>query len=116
MHQHRIEAWQHDHVFGQDEKQPGESRTLIVVGLTLTMMVWEILAGIVYGSMALLADGLHMGSHAVALGIAVLLTAMHGATRAIKFLFRHRQGECAGRLYRRNSPGRICPLYDHREH
>lgn len=71
MHQHRIEAWQHDHVFGQDEKQPGESRTLIVVGLTLTMMVWEILAGIVYGSMALLADGLHMGSHAVALGIAV---------------------------------------------
>lgn len=71
MHQRRNEAWQHDHVFGQDEKQPGESRTLIVVGLTLTMMVWEILAGIVYGSMALLADGLHMGSHAVALGIAV---------------------------------------------
>lgn len=35
------------------------------------MMVWEILAGIIYGSMALLAEGLHMGSHAVALGIAV---------------------------------------------
>lgn len=34
------------------------------------MMVWEILAGVLYGSMALLADGLHMGSHAVALGIA----------------------------------------------
>ena len=40
-------------------------------GLTLAMMVWEITAGVIYGSMALLADGLHMGSHAVALGIAV---------------------------------------------
>lgn len=70
MHQQRLSAWQHDHVFGQDQKQSGETRTLIIVGLTLTMMVWEILAGILYGSMALLADGLHMGSHAVALGIA----------------------------------------------
>lgn len=70
MHQQRLSAWQHDHVFGQDQKQSGETRTLIIVGLTLTMMAWEILAGIHYGSMALLADGLHMGSHAVALGIA----------------------------------------------
>lgn len=70
MHQQRLSAWQHDHVFGQDQKQPAETRTRIIVGLTLTMMVWEILAGIRYGSMALLADGLHMGSHAVALGIA----------------------------------------------
>lgn len=70
MHQERLDYWQHDHTFGQELKRPGETRTLIVVGLTLTMMVWEILAGIIYGSMALLADGLHMGSHAVALGIA----------------------------------------------
>ncbi|WP_288373579.1 CDF family Co(II)/Ni(II) efflux transporter DmeF [uncultured Marinobacter sp.] len=70
MHHERLNHWQHDHTFGQDLKRSGETRTLIVVGLTLTMMVWEILAGIVYGSMALLADGLHMGSHAVALGIA----------------------------------------------
>lgn len=70
MHHERLDYWQHDHTFGQDLRRPGETRTLIVVGLTLTMMVWEILAGIVYGSMALLADGLHMGSHAVALGIA----------------------------------------------
>ena len=68
MHHERLDHWQHKHVFGQDRKRPGEIRTLIVVGLTLAMMVWEILAGIVYGSMALLADGLHMGSHAVALG------------------------------------------------
>jgi len=70
MHHERLDHWQHDHVFGQDLKRSGETRTLIVVGLTLAMMVWEILAGIIYGSMALLADGLHMGSHAVALGIA----------------------------------------------
>jgi cation diffusion facilitator family transporter len=65
-----IEEWQHNHVFGQDRKRSGETRLLFVVGLTLVMMVWEILAGVLYGSMALLADGLHMGSHAVALGIA----------------------------------------------
>lgn len=70
MRQHHIEAWQHNHVFGQDRKRSGETRALIVVGLTLAMMVWEILAGVLYGSMALLADGLHMGSHAVALGVA----------------------------------------------
>ena len=44
--------------------------TLIVVVITAITMVVEIAAGIVYGSMALLADGLHMASHAVALGIA----------------------------------------------
>lgn len=60
----------HSHAFGQDEKRPGEARTLIVIAITATMMVIEIGAGILYGSMALLADGLHMGSHAAALGIA----------------------------------------------
>jgi cation diffusion facilitator family transporter len=62
---------QHGHSFGQDQKRPGEARTILVVIITLTMMVVEIAAGVVFGSMALLADGLHMGSHAVALGIAV---------------------------------------------
>ncbi|MBY6108817.1 CDF family Co(II)/Ni(II) efflux transporter DmeF [Halomonas sp. DP1Y21-3] len=71
MHHHRLDHWQHEHRFGQDKKRTGETRTLIVVGLTLAMMIWEILAGVVYGSIALLADGLHMGSHAVAFGIAV---------------------------------------------
>ncbi len=61
----------HDHIFGQDRKRPGEVRTLIVVVLTAVMMVVEIAAGISYGSMALLADGLHMASHAVALGISM---------------------------------------------
>lgn len=58
------------HVFGQDKKRPGEARTLIVIAITATMMAVEISAGIAFGSMALLADGLHMGSHAAALGIA----------------------------------------------
>lgn len=57
------------HVFGQDQKKSGEIRTLIVIGLTLVTMVAEIAGGIIYGSMALLADGLHMGSHAAALFI-----------------------------------------------
>ena len=59
----------HDHVFGVDKKRPGESRTAIVVGITAVMMVIEIAAGIAFGSMALLADGLHMASHAVALTV-----------------------------------------------
>jgi cation diffusion facilitator family transporter len=62
----------HDHAFGQDRKKPGETRTLLVVLLTTATMFLEIVAGSVFGSMALLADGLHMASHAVALAIAVL--------------------------------------------
>ncbi|MCA8980911.1 MAG: CDF family Co(II)/Ni(II) efflux transporter DmeF [Planctomycetes bacterium] len=59
----------HDHTFGQDVKRPGESRTMLVIALTAAMMVVEVGAGIAYGSMALLADGLHMASHAAALTI-----------------------------------------------
>jgi cation diffusion facilitator family transporter len=58
-----------DHGFGQDRKRPGESRTILVIVLTAAMMGVEIAAGIAFGSMVLLADGLHMGSHAVALGV-----------------------------------------------
>lgn len=59
----------HSHTFGQDQPRAGERRTLIVVVITLSMMAVEITAGLLYGSMALLADGLHMASHALALGI-----------------------------------------------
>jgi cation diffusion facilitator family transporter len=61
--------WRHDHSFGQELKRPGEPRTLIVIGITATMMIVEIVAGVLFGSMALLADGLHMASHAAALSI-----------------------------------------------
>ncbi len=59
----------HEHVFGQDRSRPGERGTRIVIALTVVTMLLEIGAGLRYGSMALLADGLHMGSHAAALGI-----------------------------------------------
>ena len=71
MHTESIERWMHDHTFGQDEKKSAEHRTLIVVIITLVTMAVEIAAGIAFGSMALLADGLHMGSHASALTISV---------------------------------------------
>ena len=71
MHTHSMDEWAHPHVFGQDQKRPGENRTLLIVVVTAVMMVVEIAAGIIYGSMALLADGLHMGSHGTALGITV---------------------------------------------
>lgn len=64
-----LTRWRHEHSFGQDRRRPGESRTQVVIAITATMMVVEIAAGVLFGSMALLADGLHMASHAVALGI-----------------------------------------------
>ncbi len=72
MHTTHMKNWTHDHVFSQDRQRAGEKRTLLIVALTAVMMVVEIAGGLVYGSMALLADGLHMASHAAALGIAVL--------------------------------------------
>ena len=69
MHTESIERWVHDHTFGQDRKKSAEHRTLIVIVITLVTMAVEIVAGIAFGSMALLADGLHMGSHASALTI-----------------------------------------------
>lgn len=61
---------QHQHVFLGSEHDRHERRTWLVVGLTTAMMVAEIVAGTVFGSMALVADGWHMSTHAAALGIA----------------------------------------------
>jgi cation diffusion facilitator family transporter len=69
MHFDDLHLWQHSHTFGQDRRRPGEQRTIIVIALTASMMVVEITAGVAFGSMALLADGLHMASHAVALSV-----------------------------------------------
>ena len=69
MHADDLHAWQHSHTFGQDLKRPGERRTLIVIVVTGTMMIVEVVAGVLTGSMALLADGLHMASHAGALSL-----------------------------------------------
>lgn len=69
MHEQSILPWQHDHSFGQEVPRPGERRTRIVIVLTGLMMIVEVAAGLAFGSMALLADGLHMASHTVAIGI-----------------------------------------------
>ena len=63
-------ATSHDHDFARPDRE-SERRTLLVAGLTAGTMVVEIVAGLVYGSMALLADGWHMGTHVGALGISV---------------------------------------------
>jgi cation diffusion facilitator family transporter len=72
MHSHSLDRWTHDHVFLGSKHARNERRTWFVVALTAVMMVGEIVAGIVFGSMALLADGWHMATHAAALGIAGL--------------------------------------------
>jgi cation diffusion facilitator family transporter len=72
MHSHSIEQWTHDHVFLGATHAHNERRTWLVVALTTVMMIGEIAAGWWSGSMALLADGWHMGTHAAALGIAGL--------------------------------------------
>ena len=66
---HSLEPWQHDHRFGLHVPRTAERRVRLVTLLTLVTMVVEIAAGQMFGSMALLADGLHMGSHALALGL-----------------------------------------------
>lgn len=62
----------HEHSFLGESHDENARRTRSVVALTFIMMVGEIVAGYVTGSMALLADGFHMATHAGALGIAVL--------------------------------------------
>lgn len=70
----RIEAASlaHDHVFLGKNHDENARRTLLVVALTGAMMVGEIVAGSMFNSMALLADGFHMATHAGALGVAAL--------------------------------------------
>lgn len=70
MHSQSVDRWTHDHVFLGAKHAQNERRTWFVVILTVVMMVAEIVAGSIFGSMALLADGWHMGTHAAALGIA----------------------------------------------
>ena len=65
MHLHTLDKWRHDHNFFVPRKQ-NEKNTFMVMCLTATTMGIEIIAGMVFGSMALLADGWHMGTHVAA--------------------------------------------------
>ncbi len=76
--QHSIAPWQHQHRFAKINES-GERNTRYVLYLTLITMVAEIVAGSVYGSMALLADGWHMGTHAAA--FMITLFAYHYAKK-----------------------------------
>ncbi len=71
MHTENLSTWIHDHVFdtGNDA---AERSTRVVMWITAVMMVVEIAAGWWYNSMALLADGWHMSSHAVAIGLSAM--------------------------------------------
>lgn len=68
MQTHDLSPWQHEHVFDRGNRA-GERGTRLVVWITAVTMLVEILAGWLTNSMALLADGFHMSSHAVAIGL-----------------------------------------------
>ncbi|MFD2184371.1 CDF family Co(II)/Ni(II) efflux transporter DmeF [Rhodoplanes azumiensis] len=72
MHTRSLKAWQHDHVFLGESHDANERRTWAVVALTGAMMVAEIVGGTLFGSMAVVADGWHMATHAGALAIAAV--------------------------------------------
>ncbi|MBN1761295.1 MAG: CDF family Co(II)/Ni(II) efflux transporter DmeF [Chitinispirillaceae bacterium] len=74
MHRSHTEL-QHDHAFGTDNRS-AERRIGIVVAINALTMAAEIIAGTVYGSMALVADGWHMGTHMFALGITLAAYAL----------------------------------------
>ncbi|MBI9074202.1 MAG: CDF family Co(II)/Ni(II) efflux transporter DmeF [Desulfatibacillum sp.] len=87
MHAKTVSRASHTHDFGEIDKG-SERRTLLVVLLTAVTMGVEITAGYLTGSMALLADGWHMGTHAFALGIsyaAYLLARKHRESSRFSF-------------------------------
>jgi cation diffusion facilitator family transporter len=72
MHSHSMSQWTHGHAFLGAHHGEHERRTWSVVALTAVMMVVEIVGGTMFGSIALVADGWHMGTHVAALAIAGL--------------------------------------------
>ena len=72
MHSHSINEFRHSHVFLGDAHERNERKTWAVIAICTAMMVAEIAGGLWFGSVALIADGLHMSTHAGALLIAAL--------------------------------------------
>src|SRR5258706_10821048 len=70
MHAESLDSWRHEHVFLGEHHARNERRSWAVVALCGAMMMAEIVGGLLWGSMALIADGLHMSTHAGALVIA----------------------------------------------
>jgi cation diffusion facilitator family transporter len=71
-HGHSIEDFRHEHVFLGEHHERNERKTWFVIALCGAMMATEIIGGSIVGSMAVVADGLHMSTHAGALLIAAL--------------------------------------------
>ena len=69
MHTHDTSAWKHAHHYASGNERDSERRTRYVVVLTLAMRAVEVAGGYLFNSMALLADGWHMFTHAGALAI-----------------------------------------------
>ena len=72
MHSHSIENHRHSHIFLGTAHERNERKTWTVIAFCAVMMVAEIAGGLWFGSVALVADGLHMSTHAGALLIAAL--------------------------------------------
>jgi cation diffusion facilitator family transporter len=72
MHSHSIDEFRHSHVFLGEAHEHNERKTWMVIAICAVMMVAEIAGGLWFGSVALIADGLHMSTHAGALLIAAL--------------------------------------------
>ena len=72
MHSHSIEDFRHAHFFLGEAHERNERKVWIVIAICAVMMVAEIVGGFWFGSVALIADGLHMSTHAGALLIAAL--------------------------------------------
>jgi cation diffusion facilitator family transporter len=72
MHSHSIEDFRHAHVFLGESHERNERKMWVVIAICAAMMVAEIGGGVWFGSVALIADGLHMSTHAGALLIAAL--------------------------------------------
>ena len=71
-HTHSVDPYRHEHVYLGEHHERNERKTWGVIALCGVMMTAEIVGGLLFGSMALLADGLHMSTHAGALLIAAL--------------------------------------------
>ena len=69
MHANSLDHLTHSHAFLGEQHEENERRTWLVVGLTLSMLLAEIGGGTLFGSLALVADGWHMSTHAAALTI-----------------------------------------------
>ena len=105
MHIHTLDQYRHVHEFEPTDRV-NERKVLLVVGLTLATMLAEIMAGSIFGSMALLADGWHIGHPCRGLGDRgrCLLFCPQTCDRP-QFYLRHGQGSCAGGIHQCRGAG-----------